>query len=247
MGTGTVSGPDADETERVPHFRNGACPIFGTFSRSDSSRIISAGPRGSSDGSIPRSTRNGPAMRVARSSGVTKRRLAQLVPSRARRSPSVFPTGMRRHNHPLRPRGVRAAQLGELCHERVAHARRRHAIAVTARWFLRRSRQGPQCAVPAPPVPRAHRRTEWQLLLSSRPGTPLHELPRCSCATRARRHPPVGPARPIAKSRASGSARVAGSRVSTDEPRRERRHRSQPRTVVHLRVSPLDRWSRTIR
>jgi N12 class adenine-specific DNA methylase len=38
---------------------------------------------GSPEGSIPRSTKKGPAMGSAMSSGVTKRRLSQLVPSRA--------------------------------------------------------------------------------------------------------------------------------------------------------------------
>ena len=54
--------------------------------------MISAGPSPSSDGSMPRSTRNGAPMRSAMSSGVTKRRFSQLVPSRVIRSPIVRPT-----------------------------------------------------------------------------------------------------------------------------------------------------------
>jgi hypothetical protein len=50
-----------------------------------------AGPSVSSDGVIPRSTRKGPAIRSARSRGVTNLRLAQSVPSRASLSPMVCP------------------------------------------------------------------------------------------------------------------------------------------------------------
>ena len=54
--------------------------------------MISAGPMLSPAGSIPRSTRKGAAIGSARSSGVVKRRFAQLVPSSTRRSPSVCPS-----------------------------------------------------------------------------------------------------------------------------------------------------------
>ena len=54
--------------------------------------MISAGPSPSSDGSMPRSTRNGAPMRSAMSSGVTNRRFSQFVPLSAMRSPSVRPS-----------------------------------------------------------------------------------------------------------------------------------------------------------
>ncbi len=54
--------------------------------------MINAPANPSSDGSSPCSRRNGAAIRVARSRGVTIRRLAQSWPSRAMRSASVRPT-----------------------------------------------------------------------------------------------------------------------------------------------------------
>jgi hypothetical protein len=54
-------------------------------------RIISAGPRPSVEGVTSRSTRYGPAMRSAMSSGVTNRTLSQFAPSSPIRSPRVRP------------------------------------------------------------------------------------------------------------------------------------------------------------
>jgi hypothetical protein len=63
-----------------------------TSGNASSNRMTSAGPSPSSEGSMPRSTRNGAPIRSAMSSGVTNRRFSQSVPSSAMRSPSVRPT-----------------------------------------------------------------------------------------------------------------------------------------------------------
>ena len=84
--------------------------------------MISAGPRPSSDGSMPRSTRNGAPMRRAMSRGVTKRRLSQLVPCERQAFAERAADRVGGNEDPLRASGVQAAQLGELCDEWGKHS-----------------------------------------------------------------------------------------------------------------------------
>ena len=88
--------------------------VAALLGRSSSSRMISAGPRPSSDGSMPRSTRNGAPMRSAMSSGVTKRRFSQFVPLERDALAERAADRVRRHEHPLGAGDVLPAQRGEL-------------------------------------------------------------------------------------------------------------------------------------